>query len=114
MATVQPPTTETLAVQTLVPRLRENTTGRELVTYLAVGVLFGVVLVKSQVVSWYRIQEMFRFQSFHMYGVLGSAMLTALIFVQILQRMEAFALSGERISVPRRRSAQATATGLAG
>jgi len=100
MTTVQPQTTEALAAQTSVPRLRENNGGRELVTYLVVGILFGVVLVKSEVVSWYRIQEMFRFQSFHMYGVLGSAMLTALVSVQLLLRTEAFALSGERISVP--------------
>ena len=62
---------------------------------MAAGVLLGVVLVKSEVVSWYRIQEMFRFQSFHMYGILGSAMLTASVFMQVLQRTEAHALSGE-------------------
>jgi uncharacterized membrane protein YedE/YeeE len=58
------------------------------------------VLVKSEVVSWYRIQEMFRFESIHMYGILGSAMLTALVSVQILRRVEAQALTGERIAVP--------------
>jgi uncharacterized protein len=58
------------------------------------------VLVKSEVVSWYRIQEMFRFQSFHMYGILGSAMLTALVSVQILRRLGLSSLTGERISVP--------------
>ena len=67
---------------------------------MTVGVLFGVLLVKSEVVSWYRIQEMFRFQSFHMYGILGSAMLTALISVQVLRRLGAQALTGERISIP--------------
>jgi uncharacterized membrane protein YedE/YeeE len=100
MTIVQSPTTESLAVQASLPRLHENTSGRELVTFVAVGVLFGVVLVKSEVISWYRIQQMFRFQSFHMYGVLGSAMMTALVFVQILQRTEVHALSGERIAVP--------------
>jgi len=73
---------------------------REFVTYALVGAAFGVVLVKSEVISWYRIQEMFRFQSFHMYGILGSAMLTALVSVQILRRVDARALTGERIAVP--------------
>jgi uncharacterized membrane protein YedE/YeeE len=63
-------------------------------------VAFGIVLVKAEVVSWYRIQEMFRFQSFHMYGVLGSAMLTALISLEILKRTGARALTGESIAVP--------------
>jgi hypothetical protein len=65
-----------------------------------VGAVFGIILVKSEVVSWYRIQEMFRFQSFHMYGILGSAMLTAFISLQLLQRLGARALTGELISVP--------------
>ena len=43
------------------------------IKYLVVGVLFGVVFVKSEVVSWFRIQEMFRLQSFHMFGIIGSA-----------------------------------------
>jgi len=54
---------------------------------LLIGVLFGFVLVKSEVLSWYRIQEMFRFQSFHMYGILGSAVLTAMVSLQVLRRM---------------------------
>jgi len=72
----------------------------ETLKYLTVGVAFGIVLVKTEVVSWYRIQEMFRFQSFHMYGVLGSAMLTALISLEILKRTGAHALTGESIAVP--------------
>ena len=78
MTTLHPLPSQPLAARTAVARLRESSGPRELVTYTAVGILFGVVLVKSEVVSWYRIQEMFRFQSFHMYGILGSAMLTAL------------------------------------
>ena len=50
------------------------------------GVFFGVILVKSQVVSWFRIQEMFRFQSFHMYGVLGSGVVTAALSLGLLRR----------------------------
>jgi hypothetical protein len=72
----------------------------EVLKYLAVGVAFGILMVKSEVVSWYRIQEMFRFQSFSMYGVLGSAMLTAFVSLEPLKRTAAHALTGELISVP--------------
>src|SRR5688572_12481675 len=68
--------------------------------FLLLGTLFGIILTKGEVISWYRIQEMFRFQSFHMYGVLGSAMLTALISIEILKRSGARALTGEAISIP--------------
>ncbi len=47
--------------------------------YLLMGIFFGIILVKSEVISWYRIQEMFRLQSFHMYGVMGSAVVTGSI-----------------------------------
>jgi uncharacterized membrane protein YedE/YeeE len=73
---------------------------REIATYALVGLPLGVILIKAQPISWYRIQEMFRFQSFHMYGLLGSAMLTALVSVQLLQRMQARTRTGERIVVP--------------
>jgi uncharacterized membrane protein YedE/YeeE len=71
-----------------------------LLPYAAAGTALGVILVKSEVVSWYRIQEMFRFQSFHMYGVLGSAWLTALICLQLLRRVRARAAGGEPITIP--------------
>lgn len=74
---------------------REN-----LLWYLVLGCLFGIVLVKSEVVAWYRIHEMFRFQSFHMYGVLGSAVGVAAIALAVLKRIGASALTGEPICVP--------------
>ena len=52
--------------------------------YLAIGILFGIVFVKSEVVSWFRIQEMFRLQSFHMYGIIGVAVTTGLIGIQLI------------------------------
>jgi len=67
--------------------------------YVAAGLLFGVVLVKGEVVSWYRIQEMFRFQGFHMYGILISAMLTAMIAVQLIRRTGLRAFTGEEIVI---------------
>lgn len=50
------------------------------IKYLVVGILFGIVFVKAEIISWYRIQEMFRLQSFHMYGVIGSAVVVGIIF----------------------------------
>jgi uncharacterized membrane protein YedE/YeeE len=73
-----------------------------LIPYAIAGVVFGVILVKSEVVSWYRIQEMFRFDSFHMYGILGSAWLTALISLRILRRTGARAATGEPIALPQK------------
>ena len=71
-----------------------------LVPYAMMGTLLGIILVKSEVVSWYRIQEMFRFESFHMYGVLGSAFLTALVAVQTLKRLQVRSRTGEPITLP--------------
>ncbi len=64
------------------------------------GCLFGVILIKSEAVSWFRIQEMFRFQSFHMYGIIGSAVGTAAVSVLLLQQTGGRTLAGETISIP--------------
>jgi uncharacterized membrane protein YedE/YeeE len=69
-------------------------------TYVALGALFGVVLIKSEVVSWFRIQEMFRFQAFHMYGIIGSAVVVAALSLQLIKRMGARTLGGDPIVVP--------------
>ena len=61
------------------------------------GFAFGVVLMKSEAISWFRIQEMFRFQSIHMFGILGCAVGTAAIALQVLQRMGARSLDGQQI-----------------
>lgn len=70
------------------------------IRFLIFGVLFGIVLMKSEVVSWYRIQEMFRFQSFHMYGVLFSAIAVAGLSVWLLKKFRVRALGGETIEYP--------------
>jgi uncharacterized protein len=67
--------------------------------YFILGGLFGFVLIKAEVVSWFRIQEMFRFQSFHMYGIIGSAIATAAISLFALRRLGVRTLSGVPISV---------------
>ena len=56
------------------------------IRYAVVGVLFGVVFVKAEIISWYRIQEMFRLHSFHMFGVIGSAVLVGMMSVAIIKR----------------------------
>ncbi len=52
------------------------------------GVIFGIVLIKSEVASWFRIYEMFQFDSFHMYGVIGSAVIFGILLTQIIKRMQ--------------------------
>ncbi len=56
--------------------------------YIIVGFIFGIVLTKSEAVSWYRIFEMFRFESFHMYGIIGVAVVLGIIGVQIIKRKQ--------------------------
>jgi uncharacterized membrane protein YedE/YeeE len=68
--------------------------------YLLTGVFFGIVLIKGEMASWYRIQEMFRFQAFHMYGVITSAVIVAAISVALLRRAEARSISGAKIEIP--------------
>ena len=68
--------------------------------YLIVGIIFGVVFIKAEIVSWFRIQEMFRFDSFHMYGVIGSAVCVGLISIQLIKRFKLKTLSGENVSIP--------------
>ena len=73
-----------------------------LLVYLLIGIAFGVVLTRSEVVSWFRIQEMFRFQSFRMYGIIGSAIATAAASVALIKRVKLKAISGEIIAIPRK------------
>lgn len=70
-----------------------------LLKYLVAGIFFGIVLVKSEVVSWFRIQEMFRFQSFHMYGVIGSAVVTGIIGVLLIRKFKARTIYGEPVKL---------------
>jgi uncharacterized protein len=70
--------------------------------YLLLGTAFGFVLARSEVLSWFRIQEMFRFQSFRMYGIIGSAVVTASISLLMLRGLKIGALTGETISIPQK------------
>jgi hypothetical protein len=80
-------------------RAHERISTAEWIGYFAVGLFLGVVFVKSEVLSWYRIQEMFRFGSFHMYGVIGSALAVASISLWIMRRANVRTFGGDAISV---------------
>lgn len=71
-----------------------------LVAYLVLGTLFGIVLTKSEVISWFRIQEMFRFQAFHMYGVIATAIVVAALSLQLIKRLDVRTVRGRPIVVP--------------
>ena len=70
--------------------------------YLVLGILFGVLLVKSEVISWFRIQEMFRLQSFHMYGIIGSAIFVGVVSVYIIKKFKIKTIYGEPIELPKK------------
>jgi hypothetical protein len=65
--------------------------------YMGIGILFGIILVKAEIVSWFRIQEMFRLQSFHMYGVIGSAVVVGMISVLLIKKLKVKTFYGEDV-----------------
>jgi len=71
--------------------------------YLLAGSAFGIILVKAQVISWFRIQEMFRLQSFHMFGVIGSAVLVGMISVFLIKKFNIRCIDGEAIVLPKKK-----------
>lgn len=67
--------------------------------YLFVGMIFGLLFVKSEVISWFRIQEMFRLQSFHMYGIIGSAVVVGMLSVWLIKKFDVKTIHGEKITI---------------
>ena len=67
--------------------------------YIIAGTFFGVIAVKSEIISWFRIQEMFRLTSFHMYGVIGTAVVVGIISIQLIKRLDIKTLTGDKISI---------------
>jgi uncharacterized membrane protein YedE/YeeE len=65
--------------------------------YLAIGIVFGIVLIKAEVVSWFRMQEMFRLQNFHMYGVIGTAVVVGIISVWLIKKFNVKTVHGETV-----------------
>ena len=83
---------------------RQNTatavgSGRRNWKFGLVGLFFGIVFVKAEIISWFRIQEMFRLDSFHMYGVIGTAVVVGLISVQLIKRLGIKTIQGEPITI---------------
>lgn len=82
--------------------------------YLLLGMALGIVFTKSEVISWFRIQEMFRFQSFHMYGIIGSAIVVGMISVHLIKRHQAKDLDGNPIAIPPKELGRGTRYWLGG
>jgi uncharacterized membrane protein YedE/YeeE len=79
---------------------KETDKGLALLKYVLIGTVFGMIFVKAEIISWFRIQEMFRLQSFHMYGVIGSAIVTGIISIQLIKRFNIKTMHGETILIP--------------
>jgi uncharacterized membrane protein YedE/YeeE len=67
--------------------------------YVVIGTIFGIVFVKAEIVSWFRIQEMFRFQSFHMYGIIGSAVAVGMVSIFFIKKLKMKTIYGEQIKI---------------
>jgi len=74
-------------------------TSLSLLKYLVVGILFGIVFVKAEIISWFRIQEMFRLQSFHMYGVIGSAIAVGMLSIFLIKKFNVKTIDGETVEI---------------
>ncbi|WP_432221203.1 DUF6691 family protein [Flavobacterium sp. TMP13] len=69
------------------------------IKYLIVGLVFGIIFIKAEVISWFRIQEMFRLQSFFMYGVIGSAVMVGMLSVFLIKKFDIKTLDGEKVVI---------------
>lgn len=69
------------------------------IIYLAIGVFFGIVMFKSEAASWFRIYEMFQFQSIHMYGLMGTALVTGILVVQFIKSKQIKDINGNKINI---------------
>ena len=67
--------------------------------YAVVGIVFGIVFVKAEIISWFRIQEMFRLQSFHLFGVIGTAVAVGAISVFLIKKLDIKTISGEKVVI---------------
>jgi uncharacterized protein len=67
------------------------------IKYVVIGLFFGIIFIKAEIISWFRIQEMFRFKSFHMYGVIGSAVIVGMISIFLLKKLKVKTIYGEKI-----------------
>jgi len=72
--------------------------------FLMIGVIFGIVMTKSEAVSWFRIQEMFRFESFHMFGIIGTAVVLGAVMIALIKRAKVKSVHGEEITFAEKQS----------
>lgn len=77
-----------------------------MIRYFIGGLYFGFILVKSEVVSWFRIQEMFLFQDFHMFGIIGSAIVVGILSIQIIKRFNIRDIEGNPVTIPPKDTSQ--------
>ena len=73
---------------------------KELIKYILAGTLLGIVMTKSEAISWFRIQEMFLFQSIHMYGIIGVAVILGASYVFLIKKFSIKSFTGDRINIP--------------
>lgn len=71
----------------------------KLIKFLAMGIFFGIIAIKGEIISWFRIQEMFHFQSFHMYGIIGSAVIIGLVTTTLIKVFQLKTIKGEIINL---------------
>jgi len=82
----------------------DRSTGNSVqIRFLIAGIIFGIVFTKAEVISWFRIQEMFRLQSFHMYGVIGSAVIVGMLSIWLIKKFNIKAIGGEKIEIAPKR-----------
>ena len=81
------------------------------IKYGIAGIVFGILLIKGEVISWFRIQEMFRFQSFHMYGIIGSAVVTGIISVFLIKKFKIKTAGKEDIVIKEKEFTKGTVIG---
>ena len=79
--------------------VKQNNAWYQNIKYMVVGLFFGIVLVKAELVSWFRIQEMFRLQSFHLFGIIGSAVIVGMISVFLIKKFNIKTIHGEQVKI---------------
>ena len=88
------------------PPVESEERSESLAVYFGLGMLIGVIFLKSEVASWFRIQEMFHFQAIHMYGVIGSAVAVGALSIALMKRLGTRTIRGEGIEFPARAAAR--------
>lgn len=70
------------------------------IVFIIIGIFFGIIMFKSEAASWFRIYEMFQFKSFHMYGIIGSALALGVLIIQLIKRFQIKSAYGKPIIIP--------------